>query len=168
MAVYTRDIVLIGSKAEKFQQLKSIYGWDLVDIYMMAAVLGFINNKKDIMEKDKDVSANLPRNVLSSRASKIEFIKEIITLSNELGTGDDEKAMKLAFETNSIEDTSNLYKDDLFNDYVMGGIDILYNMLSNVVYDNQLDNLKDIIERFFANSNVSKKNINDIFDEEGL
>ena len=48
MLAFQTDIVIRGRKAEKYQTLKNIYGWDLVDIYMMSGVLGFINNRKDV------------------------------------------------------------------------------------------------------------------------
>lgn len=168
MITFQTDIVIRGKKAEKYQELKQKYGFDLVDIYMMSGVLGFINNKKDIPDSDSNVTANLPRNVLQGRSNKIEFLYEIITLSEEIDV-DADNAIRLAFEDNSIENPKKLYKKELFDDYAMGGIDILYEMLSDVVYDKQIDNLKIILDKFSDFSGIKdEKTTDEIFESEGL
>ncbi len=167
MLTFQTDIVIKGKKAEKYQELKNKYGFDLVDIYMMSGVLGFINNQKDVQDNDNSITANLPRNVLQNRADKIDFLYQIICLSDEIDV-DAENAMKLSFEENSIANPRKLHKKELFDDYAMGGIDILYNMLSDVIFDKQVDNIKDIIDKFFEKSNLGAKTINEILEEEGL
>ena len=167
MITFSTDIVIKGKKAEKYQGLKNKYGFDLVDIYMMSGVLGFINNRKDVQDNDNMVTANLPRNVLQNRSDKIDFLYQVVTLSEEIDL-DAEKAMKLAFEENSITNPQKMYKRELFDDYAMGGIDILYNLLSDVVYDKQVDNIKDILDKFYEQSNLGEKSIEDILEEEGL
>lgn len=167
MLSFQTDIIIRGKKAEKYQMLKNIYGWDLVDIYMMSGVLGFINNKKDIQDSDSKSVANLPRTVLNNRSNKIDFLCEVITLSEEIES-DSDNAIKLAFEDNSISQPKKIYKQELFDDYAMGGIDILYDMLSNIDYENQVDNIHAIIERFVGYSNIGRKTIEEILDEAGL
>ena len=167
MLTFQTDIIIKGKKAVKYQELKNKYGFDLVDIYMMSGVLGFINERKDIPDTEGSVTANLPRNVLQNRADKIDFLYQIVTLSEEIDV-DAEEAMKLAFEENSIANPKKLYKKELFEEYAMGGIDILYDMLSDVVFDKQVDNIKDIIDKFYEQSNLGEKTINDILEEEGL
>lgn len=167
MITFSTDIIIKGKKAEKYQELKNKYGFDLVDIYMMSGVLGFINNRKDVQDNYNTVTANLPRNVLTARSGRIDFLYQIVTLSEEIDLNS-EKAMKLAFEENSVTNPKKLYKRELFDDYAMGGIDILYNFLSDVVYDKQVDNIKDILDKFYEQSNLGEKSIDDILEEEGL
>ena len=167
MITFSTDIIIKGKKAEKYQELKNKYGFDLVDICMMSGVLGFINNRKDVQDNYNTVTANLPRNVLTARSGRIDFLYQIVTLSEEIDLNS-EKAMKLAFEENSVTNPKKLYKRELFDDYAMGGIDILYNFLSDVVYDKQVDNIKDILDKFYEQSNLGEKSIDDILEEEGL
>lgn len=167
MISFQTDIVIKGKKAEKYQELKSKYGFDLVDIYMMSGVLGFINLSKDVQEGDSTITANLPRNVLNNRSSKIDFLCEIITLNEELDINTD-NAIKLAFEDSSSENQKKMYKRELFDDYALGGIEILFDMLCDVTYDKQVENIKNIIEKFFENSNLNQKTVEEIFEEEGL
>lgn len=54
----------------------------------------------------------------------------------------------------------------LFDDYAMGGIDILYDMLSKIDYENQVDNIRDIIERYIDYSNIENKSLQEILEEE--
>ena len=167
MLTFQTDIVIKGKKAEKYQELSNKYGFLLVDIYMMSGVLGFINNQKDVADNDSNITANIPRNVLQSRSDKIDFLYQIVTLTEEIDV-DAENAMKLEFEENSIANPKKLYKRELFDDYAMGGIDILYDMLSDVEFDKQVDNIKDILDKFFEKSNLGQKTVNDILEEEGL
>ena len=167
MLSFQVDIIIRGKKAEKYQMLKNIYGWDLVDIYMMSGVLGFINNKKDIQDNDSKAVANLPRTVLNNRSSKIDFLCAVITLSEEI-EADSDNAIKLAFEDNSISPPKKLYKQELFDDYATGGIDILYEMLSNIDYENQVDNIRAIIERFVGNNGIVNRTVEEILDEARL
>lgn len=167
MLTFRTDIIIRGKKGEKYQEIKTKYGFDLVDIYMMSGVLGFINNKKDIQETEGNITATLPRTVLQRRYQKIEFLYQIVTLNNEIDI-DVENAIKLAFEEDTIEQPKKLYKKELFDDYAMGGIDILYNMLADITYDKQVDNIKEIMDKFLENSNIEEKTIADIFEEAGL
>ena len=104
---------------------------------------------------------------MQSRSERIDFLYQIVTLSEEIDLNS-EKAMKLAFEENSITNPKKMYKRELFDDYAIGGIDILYNLLSDVVYDKQVDNIKDILDKFYEQSNLGEKSIEDILEEEGL
>ena len=165
MIIFSNDVIIRGKKAQKYQELSNKYGFLYIDIYLMSGVLGFINHQKDVQDND-DLFITIPRNVLQNRAEKIDFLYQIVTLSEEIDL-DSEKAMKLAFEENSIA-SPKLYKRELFEDYAMGGIDLLYNLLSDVVYDKQVDNIKDILDQFYEQSNLGEKSIEDILEEEGL
>ena len=165
MYTFATDILIRGSKGEKYQELKAKYGFDLVDIYMMSGVLGFMNHKKGLPENGP-VTANLPRNVLTLRSEKINFLYEIITLNEEIDS-DAENAMKLAFQVNSVENPKT-YKRDLFDDYMYAGIDILYDMLSKIPYDNQVDNIKEILDKYSGDDSISQKTAVEVFEAEGL
>lgn len=163
---YTTDIVIRGSKADKYQELKLKYGFDLIDVYMMAGVIGFLNNKKDISKNDTETTANLPRNVLNNRADKIDVLSQIIWLSKEIEVDPDE-AIKIAFEEKK-EDGEKLDRRELFFDYSMGGIDILYDMLSNTDFDNQVNNLKNIIDKYSDQYDANEQTIDELLDREGF
>ena len=168
MLIFPTDIVIRGTKAKKYQELKAKYGFELVDIYMMSGVLGFINNKKDIQDLNGEITANIPRSVLQRRSEKIDFLYQIIVLYNEVDI-DTEKAIHYAFEENVKQTNKKIYKKDLFDDYALGGIDLLYDMLSNIEYDREVDNLKDIVDRYQKGIESSLYETTDeIFDKQGL
>ena len=168
MLKFQTDILIRGKKAEKIQELKVKYDFELVDIYMIAAVIGFLNNAKDINENDSDATANLPRTVLNNRQHKIDFLCEIMTLHNEIDN-DAESAIKLAFEESKIDNSNNkMYKKELFHDYAMGGIEILYQMLANVEYDNQVENLKNILEKYNNDEYMTSQSLEEILNNQGF
>ena len=50
----------------------------------------------------------------------------------------------------------------------MGGIDILYDMLSKTDYDNQVNNLKSIIDKYTNESNIEEESLDDLLTKEGF
>lgn len=166
LQAYTSDIVIKGKKAEKYQELKIKYDFDLIDIYMMSGIIGFLHNKKDIQENDSEATANLPRTTLNKRSDKIDILCQIIYLINEIDI-DPDKAIKIAFETKK-DDGDKLERRNLFFDYAMGGIDILYKILSNTDYDNQVNNLKNIIEKYTNETNIEEESLEDLLNKEGF
>ena len=164
MYIFSNDIILKGDIGKKYQELKAMYGFELIDIYMISGVLGFMSHKKGV-PTDGPVTATIPRNTLTSRSEKIDFLYQVVTLNEEI-EADTENAMKLAFQVNSVENPKT-YKKDLFDDYAYGGINILYDMLSNIPYDNQVDNIKEILDKYTV-GNDSQKTADDIFAAEGL
>ena len=166
LQAYSSDIIIRGKKAEKYQELKIKYDFDLIDIYMMSGVLGYLNNKKDIQSNDSEATANLPRTTLNKRSDKIDFLCQVIYLINEIDI-DPDNAVKVAFEEKK-EDGDKLTRRDLFFDYAMGGIDILYEMLSNTDYDNQVNNLKNIIDKYMNANDTGEESIDDLLTQEGF
>ena len=166
LQAYSSDIVIRGKKAEKYQELKIKYDFDLIDIFMMSGVLGFLNNKKDIQSNDSEATANLPRNTLNKRSDKIDSLCQIVYLINEIDV-DPDNAIKVAFEEKK-EEGDRLIRRDLFFDYAMGGIDILYDMLSKTDYDNQVNNLKSIIDKYTNESNIEEESLDDLLTKEGF
>lgn len=172
MLSFNTDIVIRGSKAEKYIELNTKYNFLYVDIYMMAGVLGFLNGRKDTNENDDKAgipkTANIPRTVLNSRSDKIDFLCEIVVLNEELGLNE-ENAMKLAFEDAKASDNKKLERLERFNDYAMGGIDILYNLIVNQKkYGDPVDSFKNALDIYLPNEEIGKKSIDEIFEQAGL
>lgn len=163
---YQTDIVIRGKKAEKYQEIKIKYEFELIDIYMISAVLGFLNNKKDIQMNDSNATANIPRTVLNNRSDKLDLLSQIILLHNEIEINPDE-AVKIAFEEKK-EDGEKLQRRELFYEYSLGGIDILYDLLSNTEYGNQIENLRKIVDKYSTSSTERVETADDIFAKEGL
>lgn len=172
MLSFNSDIVIKGKKAEKYQELNARFGnkdvFTFIDIYMMSGILGYLSKKKDINEADSNATANIPRTVLNSRSEKIDFLCELITLEEELDVSE-EQAMKLAFEDAPANSKEKLHRFESFNDYAMGGVDVLYNMLLNEKkYDDPVDSFKATLDMYLPNKDINKKTADEIFDEVGL
>lgn len=167
MLSFATDIVIRGSKAEKYQELKSKYGFELIDTFIISAALGFINNKKDIPSKDSAVTANIPRTVLNSHSSQIDDICEYIVLSEDLEANED-LAIKVAFEDSSLENASKLEKLERFIDYSYGGIEILYEELTSDKYADSIDGMKNLLDKYISSANIQVKTPEEIFKELGI
>ncbi len=167
MLTFSTDIVIRGNKAEKYQELKSKYDFELIDTFIISAALGFINNKKDIQSKDSDVTANIPRTVLNSHSALIDDICEYIVLYEDIES-DEEQAIKTAFADSSLENAVKLEKLERFIDYSYGGIDILYDELTSDKYADAVDGMKNLLDKYINKSSINIKTTDEIFEEFGL
>ena len=172
MLSFNTDIVIKGSKAEKYIELNTKYGFLYVDTYMISGVLGFLSGKKDTNENDDKSgipkTAKIPRTVLNSRSDKIDFLCEVITLNEELSINE-ENAMKIAFEDVKASDAKKLDRLERFNDYAMGGIDDLYEMIVNQKkFGDPIDSLKNVLDMYLPNEKIGKKSVDEIFEQAGL
>lgn len=164
MLSFSTDIIIKGSKAKKYQELKIRYGFELIDIFIISATLGFINKRKGVQEKDGNETANIPRVVLTSHERLIDEICEYIVLSEDLDAGEEE-ALKTAFADSSQKDSKRLEKLERFIDYSYGGIDILYDELVSDKYADAVDGMKNLLDKYLDKSSISTKTTEEIFEE---
>lgn len=162
-----KDIFIKGKMREYFLQLNEKYEITFLDIYLISGVLGFLRRSKDIVEKDDGDAITIGRNVLTNNTYKIEFLYSMIMLYDEIDINPDEAIIK-AFEVNDDNQDKIIEKSELFISYAAAGIKILHQMLDDVAYDNQIDNLKELIEAELAEKVEETKTYDRIFEDKGF
>ena len=126
------DIVLTGKHARycdalwEQNQIKNSYFQRLVDLYAFAAIVGFSAKRKS----RPDTSDDDKRTILTQQIIHLTFLQDLMKLFllTEDNGDDNEEKVNRAFRGPKTEEE---FKDnvDMFNDYVRGGIEILYEEL---------------------------------------
>lgn len=126
----------------------------LIDIYILAPIIGFRLNRK----AETDYSTTSTRSIFSEQMNKeketLDFIMQMILLLEDGGQHSSEISVERAFKgVDSQEKYDEYFK--LFHDYVRGGVEELYERLvirkpemDEELYDEKTANLYALMERF--------------------
>ena len=147
---FRREKILYGKPAEYTKKLKDeeIFVRN-VDVYKVAPLIGFLYNKKVEEDKVKNSSSKLEETkiftdqiVKESKYLKINF--QLIILLDKKYEKDEEKRMEKAFR-NLADNQGDI---ELFESYVRGGIEILYEkcISDSTQKDDFMYNIKEFIE----------------------
>lgn len=168
--MFDKDYAFKGTHAEKVRRLTSRFEGSNqllernIDVYLMAPVVGFLYQRKSELNKDGKPS-NILYNELSKIASDLKFIYRLIMLLDTKHEPDLDERINKAFLYFGTEKAKE--DEELFEDYVRGGIDVLYDkliegaMLPEDYMNNLYDFLEEINERY--NQKINKVDIKDIF-----
>lgn len=140
-----------------------------VDVFMVAPFVGVLNNRKSIQDNDgSKLTTKIFTDQLTSRLTELNFILATVILNDRELVSNQEKienAFKKIYE--------DKYKDEIykkFNEYLLGGVEILYEkiIVGTTSFDDVISNFNIFIEDFnsiYSNSTYQKKSI---FDQDDL
>lgn len=126
----------------------------LIDIYILAPIIGFRLNRK----AETDYSTTSTRSIFSEQMNKeketLDFIMQMILLLEDGAQHSCETSVERAFKgVDSQEKYDEYFK--MFHDYVRGGVEELYERLvirkpemDEELYDEKTANIYALIERF--------------------
>lgn len=118
-----------------------------IDLYMVAPFVGLLYNKKAIPENSSK-NTKIFTDQFTSRDSELNFILFTILL-NDREVQDPEDKIINAFK-NSYDDNSNTELVQRFNQYLLGGVEVLYEKIveKSKSYDDIIDNFNSFLEEF--------------------
>lgn len=133
-----------------------------VDLYAACAIVGFFFDKKAQVTKGEQTRAIL-QNAFSSRYDILEFIYKLVLLySNEFAT--DEERIDRAFRDPKTDENY-----DLFNSYVLGGLEEIYKNIyleKNVRFIDFLQSTNEFLKKFDEDPDAeTKKLVSEITNE---
>lgn len=137
-----------AAMAKKLEDYK--YFNDKSSIFVCAPLIGFIYNRKG--NKDEDTReqvtpVKIDAGTLEARKEIIMTIYRLIVLSDLDNEPDLDMRIEKAFRNISIEMTDESRKDnELFREYLYGGIEVLYEKLIGEDLSDNRKNTKDIID----------------------
>lgn len=132
MPIFDKTIVLTGKHAYYADLLKERGFFNrILDVYINAPAVGFMYNRtahKDTSAEFKDIDKKIFLDQVSKEAPSLEFIYRLVLLLDSQETLNLEDRIHKAFKDDSYEDldTRHLENLKLFNSYVLGGIEVLY------------------------------------------
>ncbi len=167
--MFDKQYRFFGSHADKVNKLTAIFDEESkaklfdrnLDVYINAPLIGFLYNRKASKDDKGEVS---PQNIFPEQminaSDKLKYILRLILILDKNYEPDETKRLDRAFRHfGADEDLA------LFDEYVLGGVDVLYEKLINGVNSNTTytDKLYDFIEEFndrfnseFTNEDILK------------
>lgn len=126
----------------------------LIDLYVVAAVVGFrVDRKAEIDYSPVDSKSVFPEQMLKAKED-LDFIMQMMIMLEYKDKMPEEEAVKKAFRGASTREEFDTYQE-MFNSYVRGGVEELYERLvvrksepEDEFYDNKTANLMTVLERF--------------------
>lgn len=118
----------------------------VIELYMASAIVGCINNKRVPLEKSGD-STRIFAEQMNNHNKELWFIFRLVMLANQEIESDVEKINNAFREPNKEENIK------LFNEYMAGGLQILYERfygtgkdVSTMSYDDYLEQLMGLLK----------------------
>ena len=147
---------LVGEDSENTNIIRPKFFERNIDVMFAAALIGFRQHKLGEAETSADAKKTILNEQILKNSSTIQFIyRTIVLLDNSIENSSEEK-LKIAFaESTTSHDTSKITTDEqsekyekLFYNYILGGIEYLYDNLINNGESNPIENIRTIIEDF--------------------
>ncbi|MGO4997873.1 hypothetical protein [Oribacterium sp. Sow4_G1_1] len=131
IGLFETDVTLTGKHATYLKYLVNdakIYD-DYIDVYMNAAVLGFLYSKKEDRDNGSADRARIYADAFSTHRDECIFLYRLIMLLDEDDITVDERLDK-AFRYDSNPEKIEDFKENLeiFDSYVRGGIEYMYDV----------------------------------------
>lgn len=148
--LFDKQFIFYGTNAEHVSDLvdkQAIFN-RFFDVYLLGAVVGFLNKRRDPINKDTSTTKTIFADIIVEHQSTLELIYKIIMLLDKEYEPVFEKRVDKAFR--NITDDNKSKKDlERFNDYVRGGVEIIHEHLLSkpiVSEEDKVVRLKELID----------------------
>ncbi|WP_321833934.1 hypothetical protein [Clostridium butyricum] len=157
-AVYVKK--LVGNIAIDKAETTRIFNRN-IDVLLFAGITGIIYGRKSLIDKSKDENNQIPdtsifKDKIIEESENLNFIYEIIMLLHDKNKVDIDIRIERAFKYyNKVEDFK---KDcfDIYNQYVLGGVEVLYEKIINdsIDLEDYMNNLYEFLDEFNTKYNL--------------
>lgn len=132
--LFENDVTITGKHATHLKFLVNeakLYN-DYIDVYMNAAVFGYMYSRKEERDNDSSDRARIYADAFSNHRTECVFLYRMITLLDE-GNIPTEERLDRAFRYDANPDKEEDLQQciDTFNAYVRGGIEYMYTLFTS-------------------------------------
>ena len=131
--LFENDITITGKHATHLKFLVNdakLYN-DYIDVYMNAAVFGYMYSKKDDRDNESTDRARIYADAFSNHRTECVFLFRLITLLDDENITTEERLDRAFRYDANPEKEEELQKCiEKFNAYVRGGIEYMYNLFT--------------------------------------
>lgn len=159
--LFDSEFEFVGKHATYCRSLKEEIGLFTTfrEAYMISAIVGFLNGSKGIKDYTEKVqpASILPSELSKQRSNLINIYRYIMLLEDTPGFSIDDYKTR-TFKDDSDEESPEKVKQnmDLFNSYVLGGIEILYDKFKECSTKKDVVNtLNELLEQFVDDNELS-------------
>lgn len=131
--LFENDLTITGKHATHLKFLVNdakLYN-DYIDVYMNAAVFGYLYSRRDAKDNESTDRARIYADAFSNHRNECVFLYRLITLLDDGAISTDERldrAFRYDANPEKAEDLQRCL--DTFNDYVRGGIEYMYTLFT--------------------------------------
>lgn len=131
--LFENDLTITGKHATHLKFLVNdakLYN-DYIDVYMNAAVFGYLYSRRDAKDNESTDRARIYADAFSNHRNECVFLYRLITLLDDGAISTDERldrAFRYDANPEKAEDLQRCL--DKFNDYVRGGIEYMYTLFT--------------------------------------
>ena len=127
--MFEKDIIITGTHASYIKEMKEVAGLFArnLDIYMLAPIMGFLNNRKGQKNNEGGEKSTIQAQQLSNVKEDCELIYRLIILLDGDDIDKDER-LNRAFRYDSDVRKKKEFDNamEIYNEYVIGGIEYMY------------------------------------------
>ena len=127
--MFEKDIIITGTHASYIKEMKEVAGLFArnLDIYMLAPIMGFLNNRKGQKNNEGGEKSTIQAQQLSNVKEDCELIYRLIILLDGVDIDKDER-LNRAFRYDSDVEKKKEFDNamEIYNEYVLGGIEYMY------------------------------------------
>lgn len=131
--LFENDVTITGKHATHLKFLVNdakLYN-DYIDVYMNAAVFGYMYSKKDDRDNESTDRARIYADAFSNHRTECVFLFRLITLLDDENITTEERLDRAFRYDANPEKEEELQKCiEKFNAYVRGGIEYMYNLFT--------------------------------------
>jgi hypothetical protein len=152
--MFENDVSLVGKHATyvKFLVNEAKIFKRYIDVYMNGAIFGFLYGRKSDKDKDSTDRANILAGAFITEKMRCDFIFRLIMLLDETPNFTIEDRIDRAFRDDAKGEKSENHTANmqLFNSYVLGGIEVLYEKFTEDCTTNQdyMNKIYDVVSNF--------------------
>ncbi len=135
----------------------------VIDLYVVAAVIGFRIDRKADMDYSPYESKSIFLEQMLKAKHDLDFIMQMVIMLEHVGKLPKEECVKKAFRGVETKEEFEYYQN-LFNSYVRGGVEELYERLiqhspkdEEEFYDDKIAALMGVLERFTPKEKILDK-----------
>ena len=127
--MFEKDIIITGTHASYIKEMKEVAGLFArnLDIYMLAPIMGFLNNRKGQKNNEGGEKSTIQAQQLSNVKEDCELVYRLIILLDGDDIDKDER-LNRAFRYDSDVEKKKEFDNamEIYNEYVLGGIEYMY------------------------------------------
>ncbi len=130
--MFDKEYLFRGKHAEMVKKMTSPLGANTKakifetnnDIYAVAPIIGFLYGRKAEVDRSNNDSTKIFDAKMMSESENLKFkYRLLMLLANK--TKDSEEKQRIVFKLDNDDDSRQEY-DKLYNEYVLGGVEVLY------------------------------------------
>ncbi|WP_059170466.1 hypothetical protein [Bacillus sp. FJAT-27445] len=171
--LFNKEYSFRGSHATKVTELTANFNEHSakifnrnIDVYLIAPMVGFLFGRKATIDKSSGETTKIFPDQLSREQTNLKYNYQLIMLLDKKNEPNFEKRLDRAFRNYGNESQETLNDESLYEEYVLGGIDLLHEKLIDgaINTEDYLNRLYDFLEDFNDryNTDISDEHILDL------